>query len=184
MQTTGTASPLESFEKKILNRIVNALKDEFHYGNAIGETLDNIIICSEEMECYGFYVNNAPLLHISESQIKKRFLYNEVMMFSDSGDNHFGAKVYACDDVETLNAILRDLGFAIEEELTPMQCLIYRICARLEADPELLTDIPVGNNFMVFINHMGNINFDWRIKTKAQLQLPSPEYFRKQFVNQ
>ncbi len=170
-------SPLEVFENKIFYTIVNALKNEFENGEHIKGKLENLILYSEEMQSGSFYVNNPPLLLVSENEVEKLFKFNELKMYSESGENFFVDRIYNETEIEELNEIISVLGFPIEDDFSPIDCLMHRICARLEKEIKN-NDIPIGDNFMVFIDHMGSVSFNLRSTARETLNLSCSEFMK------
>ena len=178
-------STLEDFEKKLTDNLIKALKTEYQNGSNIGESLENLILIvnetgTEEIACYGLYVNNAPIVSLSEEEIASRFKYNSTGMFST---NWFQHKIYGDEEADDLNNMLSEthsdhIDMDEEPELA-ITYLMYRISARLEQDKRLLVDegIPVADNFMIFISDAGYFNFELRKKARELCRLPVGDYF-------
>lgn len=118
------------------------------------------------MQSGRFYVNNRPLIAVSEEEIENLFKSDYLKMYSKSGDKSFYESVYDETGIEELNGILDALGLKTEDESMSINCLMHRVCAQLEHNN---IDLIVGGNFMIFIDHMDNVNFDLRRMARETL---------------
>ena len=175
---------LENFEKKIIDNLIEALSNEYQKGTTIKNKLENLILIidevgTEDMGCYGLYVNNDLLVSLSEEEIASRFKHDNNEMFSA---NRFQHEVYSDEDVWELSKILeKDYNIPDDLKENPAETMTYyilRICAKLEHNKMRLGELPLGNNFMIFVCDADDIDFDLRRQAKDLYQLPIEDYLK------
>jgi hypothetical protein len=185
MENRNVSTELAAFEQALTNKLIQALKAEFVNGDALGESLENLIlVCNEigteEMGCYGLYVNSTTFSALSPEQLEQNYSNNNSGMLSM---NWFQSEIYSDNDGWRLVDIFGRLAsnpIDLEEEPEwPIILLLLRICSKLEKDRNLLEGIPVGENFLIFINDSDYILFKARRKANECAHLPIVDYLKR-----
>lgn len=163
-------SPVEKIEKKIIKNIVNALKNEYEYGNVIGNELKNVVFYSTETTCDVIWVNN--------KTPQKEILAKQKISFD--GEQIFDY-IFSDDEVIELNDVLAEFGNDDSVTMQAISWLMNRICAKLEQDKAILGKIPVSKDcvFLYGDHESEYFGFNQRKEAKENLKLSSQDYLIK-----
>lgn len=172
-------SPIEMLEKKITENIIRAIKNEYQYGNALGKKLENMMLYAEEGACVSIYVNDKALIKLSGEEIEKKFRNNTSALFSSPAVQRIEEVIFTLDDTEEVNKLTKDsFKPSMEFQSEAMTGFMHRICAQLEENKSLFSNVPVGNNLIVFFNEKGTIHFNFRKKAKQLVHTPISDYLK------
>lgn len=169
---------LQDFEQRILDNLLNILlqTDNIH-GTLIGGSLENLVLNynqtgTEDMGCYGIYVNNKGLVDLTLEEISEKFKYDTMLsgqLIPDVVFNDF-------DVWEFNNSVNSYFKLDMKPEETT-DYLAYRICAKLEKNTSFLERVTINKEFKAFPEDY--FNFNHLVLAQNSVTLSIEEYLKQ-----